>query len=377
MLRRVTYLALGMSLAMALPVAADEACQVKPDEVKTWTTTIDGKDYEVRPATPAYEGDTGLFHLSSAYTLPKGKVSFSLFRDNLDRDPKHLDLSIHGVSLGYGATNRLEIFGNFGLQNRANVDAPNQLGFVNDFPFAGESATSPGWQTGVGDVRLGAKYKFLDDYLGDSVGLALRGVVKLPTADEEKGLGTGKFTGLADLVLSKTLHHGADIHASIGYEINSDPDDLDIGNAFRWGVGVNLPSCKIFQVQAEVTGKSYSGADFDQTSPVDLVVGPVFWIKPGIFIRPAISWNLAFDDRGLNSGTAGYTGRQIWVGYHPGTPCCEVVAPPPPPPPPANRPPTVTLTCDSPVLAGAVSNCRASASVPDGDPITYSWTSGA
>jgi outer membrane protein OmpA-like peptidoglycan-associated protein len=377
MLRRVTFMALGMFLAMALPVAAEEACQVKPEEVKTWTATIAGKEYEVHPATPSYEGTTGLFHLSSAYTLPKGKVSFSLFRDNLDRDPKDLDLSIHGVSLGYGATDKLEIFGNFGLQNRANVDALAQPGFVNDYPFAGTSSTSPGWQTGVGDVKLGAKYKILDDYLGDGVGLAVRGLVKLGTADEQKGLGTGKTSGVADLVLSKTLNRGADLHASIGYEINSDPDGVDIGNAFRWGVGLNLPSCRIFQLQAEVTGKSYSGADFDQTSPLDLVVGPVFWIKPGVFIRPAISWNLGFDDRGLNSGSSSYTGRQISIGYHPGTACCEVVAPPPPPPPPANRPPTVTVTCDSPVLAGAISNCKASASDPDGDPITYGWTSGA
>ncbi len=377
MLRRVSPLALGAILAMALPAAADEVCEVKSEDVKTWTTTISDKEYSVRPATPSYDGDTGLFHLSSAYTLPKGKFSFSLFRDNLDRDPKDIDLSIHGLSVGYGATDRLEIFGSFGLQNRANVDALTQPGFTNDYPFAGTSSTSPGWQTGVGDLKVGAKYKILDDYLGDGVGLAIRGVAKLPTADEAKGLGTGKFSGGADLVLSKSLSRNADIHASIGYEMNSDPDDLDIGNAMRWGVGVNLPSCRFFQLQAELTGKSYGDADFEQTNPMDLVVGPVFWLKPGLFIRPAISWNLNFDDRGLNSSSKSYSGRQISIGYHPGTACCEIAAPPPPPPPPANRPPTVTVTCDSPVLVGQNSNCRASASDPDGDPITYAWTSGA
>ncbi len=377
MLRILTPLALGAILVTALPVAAEEVCQVKPEEVKTWTTTIDGKEYAVRPATPSYDGDTGLFHLSSAYTLPKGKFAISGFRDNLDRDPKDIDLSIHGLSLGYGATDKLEVFGSFGLQNRANVDARFQAGFANDYPFAGTSSDSPGWQTGVGDVRIGAKYKILDDYLGDGVGLAIRGVAKLPTADEAKGLGTGKFSGAADFVLSKSLNRGADVHASIGYEINSDPDDLDIGNAFRWGVGLNLPSCRVFQLQAELTGKSYGDSDFEQTNPMDLVVGPVFWIKPGVFIRPAVSWNLNFDDRSLNSGSSSSMGRQLSIGYHPGTACCEVVAPPPPPPPPANRPPTVTVTCDSPVLLGQNSNCRASASDPDGDPLTYAWTSGA
>ena len=37
----------------------------------------------------------------------RDKFSFSLFRDNLDRDPKDEDISIHGVSLGYGLTQPL------------------------------------------------------------------------------------------------------------------------------------------------------------------------------------------------------------------------------------------------------------------------------
>src|SRR6185436_5536277 len=89
---------------------------ITKEEVKTWTMEIEGKEYEVHPATPTYEGTTGLFHMPSAYTLPKSKFSFSLFRDNLDRDPKDEDISIHGLSLGYGITSRLELYGNFGLQ---------------------------------------------------------------------------------------------------------------------------------------------------------------------------------------------------------------------------------------------------------------------
>src|SRR5262245_26986316 len=91
---------------------------ITKEEVKTWTMEIEGKEYEVHPATPTYEGTTGLFHMPSAYTLPKSKFSFSLFRDNLDRDPKDEDISIHGLSIGYGISSRLELYGNFGLQNR-------------------------------------------------------------------------------------------------------------------------------------------------------------------------------------------------------------------------------------------------------------------
>lgn len=376
--RATAWAILGLLPAAAGTSAfAQDAGTVKKEDVKTWIITLDGKEREVRPATPTVFGDTGLFHLGSAYTLPKGKASFSYFYDNLDRDPKDVDIGTHGVTIGWGASNRLELFGSIGVQTRVNTDARTQGGFVNDYPLAGSSASSPGWQTGFGDIWVGAKYKFLDDYQGDGVGLALRGALKLPTADEAKGLGTGKISGNAALVLSKTLNRGADVHASIGYQFNGDPDSVNIGNAFNWGLGFNAPALRMIQLQAELTGSSYSGADFDQTSPLDLVVGPAFFIKPGLFIRPAFSWNLNFDDRGLNSSSKSWSGGRVSVGYHPGTPARVIEAPPPQAaPPPANRPPTVSVTCEKPVvLPGETIGCRATASDPDGDPLTYAWSS--
>jgi len=344
---------------------------ITKEEVKTWTMEIEGKEYEVHPATPNYEGTTGLFHMPSAYTLPKGKTSGQLFRDNLDRDPKDEDISIHGLSLGYGITSRLELYGNFGLQNRLDADALFQPGFVNDYPFV----ATP-WETGVGDIKIGLKYGFLNDYMGDAVGLAARAFFKIPTADENKGLGTGKSAWGADLILSKHLNHAADIHASIGYQKNGDPDNVEIADAFKWALGFNIPACRNIQLQAELMNTNYTGdVDFDQTNPLDLVVGPVFWIK-GFFIRPAISWNLNFDDRGLNQGSKSWTGRHISIGWHPGFACREIAVPPPPPPPPAaNQNPTVNCEVErSQILPGETVRVRANASDADGDTLTYEWS---
>ena len=343
---------------------------ITKEEVKTWTMEIEGKEYEVHPATPTYEGTTGLFHMPSAYTLPKSKFSFSLFRDNLDRDPKDEDISIHGLSLGYGITSRLELYGNFGLQNRIDADALFQPGFVNDYPFV----ATP-WETGVGDIKIGLKYGFLNDYMGDGVGLAARGFFKIPTADEDKGLGTGKTAWGVDLILSKHLNHAADIHASIGYQKNSDPDNVEIADALKWALGFNIPACRNIQLQAELMGTNYGDADFEQTDPLDLVVGPVFWIK-GFFIRPAISWNLNFDDRGLDQGSKSWTGRHISIGWHPGFACREIAVPPPPPPPPAaNQNPTVNCEVERSVIRpGETVRVRANASDADGDTLTYEWS---
>jgi outer membrane protein OmpA-like peptidoglycan-associated protein len=351
---------------------------VRREDVKTWTITVDSDEYEAHPATPAYEGETGLFHMATAYTMPKGKVSFSLFRDNVDRDPKDLDASTHGVSLGFAISNRVEIHGNFGIQQRNDTDALFQAGYPNEFPFV-----STPWQTGAGDLKLGLKFKLLDDYMHDPVGLAVRGFVKLGTADENKGLGTGKTSWGADLILSKNIDYKLDLHASIGFVKNGDPDEprpVDLANAFRWAIGLNVPACKTVQLQAELMNTKYGDSDFDQTNPLDLVVGPVFWIK-GFFIRPAISWNLNFDDRGLNQSSKSWTGRHLSIGWHPGFACRKIeafVPPPPPPPPPSNNNPTVVCEIErSEILPGESVRVRANASDADGDTLTYEWSTTA
>jgi outer membrane protein OmpA-like peptidoglycan-associated protein len=383
MLRRsaIAWAACALLAAAASGTAQDQTSKksaddpggetVRAEDVTTWTVTEDGRDYEVRPATPDYAGDTGLFHLPSAYTLPRGKFSFGLFRDNLDRDPKDQDISVLGGSFAYGITRRFEVYAGFGFQNRIDADALFQAGFVNDYPFV----ASP-WQTGVGDIGIGGKYKFLDDYRGDPVAFAARAYVKLPTADDAKGLGTGKASFGGDLVLSKGLGRVVDVHGSIGYQINGDPSDVNIGNAFKWGVGLNTPTFKKVQLQAEVTGAVYGSADVDQTNPVDFVIGPVIWFKPGLFLRAALSWNANFNDRGLGSSFKSYSDYQVSLGYHPGTLARAVAVPPPPvAPPPANRNPTVSCEAErGQALPGESVRLRASGSDPDGDALTYEWT---
>ena len=73
-----------------------------------------------------------------------------------------------------------------------------------------------------------------------------------------------------------------------------------------------------------------------------------------------------------------YMGRQISVGYHPGTKCCAIAVPKAPPVVPTNRPPTVACeTSKSVILPGETVRCRATASDPDGDPVTLSWKASA
>ncbi len=380
-LRYLGALALAAAATPGIAQTAPEG-SVERGDVRTWVITVDGKEYEARPLTPSFAGSSGLFHLPSAYTLAKRKTGFSLFRMNLDRNPKDLDASTHGLNISYGLSEKFEIFGSFGLQ-RNDVDKLTEPGFVNDFPRAGRQSTSPGWQTGAGDAIVGAKFKLLDDYNGDGIGLAIRPSIKLPTASFDDGLGTGKVSFGADVILSKSLNNQAEIHGMVGYKVNSDPDGFDLGNAFRWGAGLTVPVYRKFQMQAEVIGTSYSDAAFKQINPVDFVIGPVFYFSKGFFIRPAYSRNFKFE--GTNASYKSSSGMNLSMGFAGAAAGRSIYVPPPPPPPapPApprieNRPPTVSLDADKTnAITCDTVRFRANASDPDGDTLTYAWKTSA
>ena len=111
---------------------------------------------------------------------------------------------------------------------------------MNDYPFV-----STPWETGRGDMKLGVKFKFLDDYTqATRVGLAIRGFVKIPTADEDLGLGTGKTSWGGDLVpVQGPRRQGSTSTVPIGYQVNGDPDDgpVDLANAFKWASASTCP----------------------------------------------------------------------------------------------------------------------------------------
>jgi len=325
--------------------------------------------YETVSATVTSSGDTGLFDVFSAYTLLKRKVGVSIFRHNIDRDPRDLDISNFIGALAVGVTDRLEIFGNFHAQRRVDTDALDEPGFFNDEP-----RNFQGWSTGFGDITVGAKYNILSEYRDEKVGLGVRGFVKLPTASDDEGLGTGSASGGAHLVLSKNLGEKVESSYYAGFRGNGSPDEVSIGSAFEWGLGFGFPTDSKVRGMAELTGSIYTGADFDQTNPVDLLVGLNVQLPSGFFLSAGWRTNLTYESPGdFGAGEHGATGFNVRIGYHPGI-RGRYIPPPPPPPPPANRPPTVRVTANPPeVEEGADSRVNADAQDPDNDPLTYAW----
>jgi outer membrane protein OmpA-like peptidoglycan-associated protein len=352
---------------------------------------------ETRPATTTIYGDTGLWFVPTGEVLPKGRWSASAYRVNWDRKEAFSDVSDLRGTFAFGATDRLEIFANLDAQRRIDADRrPVRAGGTTmDDPRVFQA-----WSTGFGDVRLGAKFNLLAPYRQQPAAVAVRALVKLPTASDDEGLGTGKADFIVDGIVSGEAANIVELSGYGGFLVRGDADDYELSNGLRWGIGAGFPSRWKFRVTTELVGEKYfdeliavtpgaaNGApgSWPVESPIDFIVGFTYQASNGFFIGWGASFGLNTANRNDVPGASFTTektfdrwGNQVRLGWHPGVRVYVAPAPPPPPPPPpppqVNRPPTVKARCEPCVVeVGRTSTVTADAQDPDGDALAYKWS---
>jgi hypothetical protein len=143
---------------------------------------------ETRPAIPTFWGDTGLWFVPTAET-PKSKgVSFSVYRSEFDYSQGFTNVSFWPATASVGVGSRVEAFGSLRVITRIDRDTrplfyttPEDGGVLNEYPFVHETWTG----NDLGDLFAGAKVNLLSQSRNQPLGLAFRGTVKIPLADEE------------------------------------------------------------------------------------------------------------------------------------------------------------------------------------------------
>jgi peptidoglycan-associated lipoprotein len=369
---------------------------------------------EERPAMASYWGDTGLWFLPTAEVVrPKG-WSFSLYRTEFDFKQGRTDVEDWPVTLAAGVGPRLELFGALRAVTRIDRDTrpifepnPDEGGLVNDRPFVRDP-----WTGGhLGDLYVGAKGNLLSEQRQNPVALALRGTVKLPTADDESGAGSGEFDYFGDLVVSKEVRRRVELTGFGGFAIRGDPADISLSDGFRWGLGAAFGARSNLRLTAEIF--SEVGVD----SSVDTVAGTltgvdgspapiVSRLDQGVTSAVGVTWQhrsglalgagLTFQT-GINYGDdqRNGLGAQFRMGFHRGVrvfvepapapppppraaaePPPPVTTPPPAPPAPvANRQPAIQAQCNPcRVEVGRSIQIRVDGKDPDGDQLQYRWS---
>ena len=134
--------------------------------------------------------------------------------------------------------------------------------FIPYLEVTGDSSVIPGigrvrgggdrtTQTGLGDIVLGATYTALADRAG-SLGLDLTGKVKLATADENKGLGTGEHDFAFITEIYKTFDRLTPFFG-IGYHVLGDAPGQPLDNVWSMSFGASY----------KIDERSDIGASFD------------------------------------------------------------------------------------------------------------------
>src|SRR5437773_2680375 len=323
---------------------------------------------QTRPATTTFFGDTGLWFVPTAEVLPRGRWSVSGYRRGTNWVQGYTNVGDFDGTFGVGVGDRAEIFGAFLFDTR--IDRDTYPLFINDSSLGGVIDRYPRvnqhW-TGdnLGDFYAGAKLNLWSEYRLNPAAIALRGMVKLPTADKDAGNGTGKADVSVDLIASKELARTVEWAGFGGYEFRGKPDGFDTAQgAFRWGTGIGFPSRNIVRVTGElngympsgdsatITGSRIVGTDgtispllSDTENITRATVGLTVQSKKGFFFGAGASWNVpskARDTRFTDTGDllGDYYDWQFRIGYHPGV---RVWVPP--------RPPEATRVLDEAVTA--------------------------
>ena len=98
---------------------------------------------------------------------------------------------------------------------------------------APERSTS---ESGLGDMLLRVSYVVLEEReLIPEIAPYVK--IKFPTADSDRGLGTGEFDETIGVDLSKRLIDRLYGYLTLSYTFVGDPPETDFRNAFGWSVG--------------------------------------------------------------------------------------------------------------------------------------------
>ena len=357
---------------------------------------------DTRPGSSTTVGDTGLWFVPLADTLPKGEWTAGVQRIALNRSENISNISDIGGMFSFGATDRVELFGSLGYR-RINADA-------SPIAYRGQSQNyliNSSWSDGVGDATVGAKFNLHSQVKDNGVSLALRVAGKLPTASKDDGLGTGKPDMWFDLIASREFAQKVDLTMSAGLNFRGNPDGYNLTKGFIWGVGMGYPSRSRVKLIAEMTGEAYFNLDQTYKGTAKPAIGlPSQWLADatrdifagvqyhadnGLFIGVGANYaasHLYSHAQGFSTDPSVSDFRdkadfQVRIGYRkagiknfaPPPATVKPTAPPAPGPPP-NRTPSVKVRCEPcTVEVGRQLTMTADAQDPDGDTLTYRWTS--
>lgn len=217
--RNKVHLAIaGLVVALVSPMVSDAADQPSDQKVQDWQVGF----------SPTYmSGNYGTSSTTSITYLP---LSIRRLYDNGD-----LTFTVPYICItGDGAVTVLN-----GVPNRVSKSGTSTGGGKSKKPGNVEPTSST--DCGIGDLVFRGRYYLVDEH-GPVPTVAVTGRVKIPTADADRGLGTGRFDESFGVEMSKTLIGKWIGFVDFGYTFIGDPQDVNLRNQwyYDFGAGYNV-----------------------------------------------------------------------------------------------------------------------------------------
>jgi len=385
-------------LAIALPAAAQQS-----------TTTQQQSGDNIGRVATTTDGDAGLWWLPTADTNGKKLTRGSVERNSRNTPEGLMNVANFTANVSYGFTNRLDVFGAWDFIQRVDRDTrvlyipsdPERGGIDIYAPYARKS-----WSGNeLGDIRVGAKYAFLNEAEGDSFSAAGRVTMRLPAGKADEGGGWGSIASDVSGVVSRWVTPKVVITGSAGYDFRINPDDpviVHVPNFFHWGAGFGYNPSPSWLWHAEIIGnnpvrdnatlEAVLVAEDGSISPLvnfvdhqtSYTTGLTWFSKKGFFIGGEIRFDTPSPDRGtIGTDFQGndYLDYHVRLGWSPHRtpppPPPPVQAPPPPAAPPAPKPHelSVKAACNPcTVEVGKASTVSAVATSSISCVVAYAWS---
>ncbi len=153
-------------------------------------------------------------------------------------------------------------------------------------------------EDGLGDLLFKGQYVLLEEKsVLPEISPYLK--IKFPTADSDRGLGTGEFDETIGVDLSKTLFPGFVSYLTVAYTFVGSPAGTKFDNSFGWSVGAAYLVARPFSVFAFLDGSTAISPG--QANPLEVRVGADFRLTQALKIFGSVS-------RGLSDGSADWGG---------------------------------------------------------------------
>lgn len=206
--------------------------------------------------------------------VEKGKVQIEAAVGYVhDGQTHHFDFPL---ALSYGLIERLEIGVGFGgqLEEREEHDGDRDT------------------ESGIGDLELGAKFRFLDqkDFLP---AMSLAPTVKFPTADEDRGLGSGEMDYDLTLIVSRSFTDEFAAHFNIGCSWLGDSDDEEFNDVLHYGLAATYAISRQWEPVAEILAET--PIQNDEPTLVGVNVGIRWMANESITLDAAVGTKLVND----------------------------------------------------------------------------------